>query len=112
MAAVLLKKFYLDKRAEESGLWQLSKPEFAALKDEVLKSIDFTNQSMLVLKKKAEIVCACYREIENYPELIQQLVTVLQSQEGTQEQISARKEYAMYIFELLAEYHLPQDQIV
>ena len=59
---------------------------------------------MLLLKKKAELLCACYRELQNFPELISQLVTVLQSASG-----SDMKEYAMYIFELLAEYHLPQD---
>jgi hypothetical protein len=37
---------------------------------------------------------------------------VIQSTEGTPEQVSAKKVYAMYIFELLAEYHLPQEQIV
>ena len=32
---------------------------------------------MNLLKKKADIICACYREIKNYPELIGQLVGVL-----------------------------------
>lgn len=76
MAAMILKKFFLDKRKEEEGLWQLSADEFRQLKDFVLASIDF-NQPMLFLKKKADIICACYREIENYPELIQSLVQVL-----------------------------------
>jgi len=69
MGAVILKKFYLDKRDEEKALWQLSAEEFRVLKDFMLQSIDF-NQPMLLLKKKADIICACYREIENYPELI------------------------------------------
>ncbi len=108
MGAVILKKFYLDKRDEEKALWQLSAEEFRVLKDFMLQSIDF-NQQMLLLKKKADIICACYREIENYPELIQQLVQVMQSQDGTPEQLAIKKVYAMYLFELLAEYHLPQD---
>jgi importin-5 len=33
----------------------------------------------------------------------------LQSQDGTPEQLAIKKVYAMYLFELLAEYHLPQD---
>ena len=111
MGALILKKFFLDKRKEEEGLWQLSKEEFRQLKDFMLGSIDFS-QPMHFLKKKADIITACYREIENYPELIQQLVLVLQSQEGTPEQLGIKKVYAMYIFELLAEYHLPQEQIV
>ena len=73
MAAFILKKFYIDKRLEEEGLWQLSTEEFLALKDQVLASIDFS-QPMPILRKKAEIVCSCYREIQAYPELIGQLV--------------------------------------
>ncbi|CDW84107.1 importin beta- [Stylonychia lemnae] len=109
MAAVLLKKLYLDKRTEEASFWQLSGQDFVQLKDQILTNIDF-QQPMLLLKKKADIICACYREIKNYPELIQQLVAVLQSQD--QDNSSVKKEYAMHIFEVLAEYHLPQEEIV
>jgi hypothetical protein len=63
MGSFILKKFYLDKRTEEEGLWQLSPEEFRLLKDQLLQSIDFTTQPMNLLKKKAEIVCSCYREI-------------------------------------------------
>jgi hypothetical protein len=42
MAALILKKFFLDKRKEEEGLWQLSKEEFRQLKDFMLASIDFS----------------------------------------------------------------------
>ncbi len=62
MGAVILKKFYLDKRSDEEGLWQLSADEFRQLKDFLLASIDFSHP-MLFLKKKAEIICSCYREI-------------------------------------------------
>jgi hypothetical protein len=41
MAALILKKFFLDKRKEEEGLWQLSVEEFRQLKDFVMGSIDF-----------------------------------------------------------------------
>jgi hypothetical protein len=62
VAALILKKFFLDKRAEEEGLWQLSPAEFSSLKDTVLGSIQFTEQ-MALLKRKAEIICTCYKEI-------------------------------------------------
>jgi len=39
IAALILKKFFLDKRAEEEGLWQLSPADFSSLKDTVLGSI-------------------------------------------------------------------------
>ena len=38
MAAMILKKFFLDKRKEEEGLWQLSADEFRQLKDFVLET--------------------------------------------------------------------------
>jgi hypothetical protein len=76
MGAVILKKFYLDKRKEEDGLWQLGLEDFRTLKDFIFGSIDFSH-SMLFLKKKAEIICSCYRELQNYPELITSLVGVL-----------------------------------
>ncbi len=69
MGSVILKKFFLDKRKEEEGLWQLAPEDFKTLKDFILASIDFSHP-MLFLKKKAEIICTCYREIQNYPELI------------------------------------------
>jgi hypothetical protein len=106
MGAIILKKFYLDKRNEEKNLWQLSTEEFSILKEQIATSIDFS-QPMPLLKRKAEIICSCYREMQNYPELISQLVALLQSQQGPEGEI--KKVYAMYIFELLAEYHLPQE---
>jgi hypothetical protein len=42
MGALLLKKYFLDKRKEEEGLWQLSFDEFKSLKDHLLGSIDFS----------------------------------------------------------------------
>jgi hypothetical protein len=57
---------------------------------------------MQLLRRKAEIICSCYKDIQNYQELILQLVGVLK-----QKSVPASKEYAMHIFELLAEYHLP-----
>jgi len=35
MAALLLKKQYLDDRAEEDGLWQLSKAQAIELKNKI-----------------------------------------------------------------------------
>ena len=87
MGGMILKKFFIDKRKEEEGLWQLNLDEFKVLKDQILASIDFSSQPMALLKKKAEIICSCYREIQNYPELIGLLVQIIHSVDGTQEQI-------------------------
>jgi len=42
MAAVLLKKLYLDKRTEEAQAWQLSGQDFVSLKDQILGNINFS----------------------------------------------------------------------
>lgn len=60
---------YLDNRDEEKDMWQLQSADYVALKDQILSTLNF-NQHMLILKKKADIICACYRQINNYPELI------------------------------------------
>ncbi len=70
MAGVLIKKLYLDKREEEKALWQLQPADVLALKDQVLASVDFQNNKMSLLKRKAEIICSCYRDTQNYQELI------------------------------------------
>ena len=44
MAALLLKKQYLDDRAEEDGLWQLSAEQAMELKDTLWTSINFGPQ--------------------------------------------------------------------
>ena len=44
--------------------------------------------------------------------MIQNLVQMLQNTEGTPEENIKRKQFAMYNFEILAEYHLSQELIV
>jgi len=44
MAALLLKKQYLDDRAEEDGLWQLSADQAMELKTTLWSSINFEAQ--------------------------------------------------------------------
>ena len=42
MAALLLKKQYLDDRVEEDGLWQLDKAQAIELKNKISSTINFT----------------------------------------------------------------------
>lgn len=44
--------------------------------------------------------------------MIQKLVTILKSRDGTQPEIIKRKQFAMYNFEILSEYHLSQELLV
>ena len=51
-------------------------------------------------------------KIENYEEMIQSLVGLLQLQDGSPEEKIKRKQFALYNFEILSEYHLEQEHIV
>tara|TARA_B110000285_G_scaffold200547_1_gene234515 strand:+ start:470 stop:667 length:198 start_codon:yes stop_codon:yes gene_type:complete len=65
-----------------------------------------------LLQRKADIICKCFRKIENYEEMIQSLVGLLQLQDGSPEEKIKRKQFALYNFEILSEYHLEQEHIV
>ena len=65
-----------------------------------------------MLERKAEIICKCYKKLDNYGEMIQNLVQLLRMNEGSEQEVVKRKQFAMYNFEILAEYHLSQELIV
>lgn len=44
--------------------------------------------------------------------MIQNLVQLLRMNEGSEQEVVKRKQFAMYNFEILAEYHLSQELIV
>jgi hypothetical protein len=67
---------------------------------------------MTLLRRKAEIVCKIHKKQGNYAELIAKLQGLASQPASTADDIIKSKEFAMYMFELLAEYHLPQDLIV
>lgn len=108
MACLILKKQYLDETSENVS--QLSIEDIRQIKEQVAQSINFS-QSLAILKKKAEVIGKCCKKMDNYGELIPQLVQMFNSQEGGEDVIVTRKIYTMYMFELLAEYHLPQEQL-
>lgn len=71
------------------------------------------NEPMNLLRRKAEIICKLHRKEESYPEIVAQLAALLQREPNSEsEEIIKGKEIAMYMFELLTEFHLPQEQIV
>jgi len=76
-ALLLLKKQYLDDREEEDGLWKMDNGQINALKDQISASINFNCQSKSLLNRKADIICKCFRKLETYPEMIQNLVGLL-----------------------------------
>jgi hypothetical protein len=64
------------------------------------------------LRRKAEIICKLCKKDESYPEIVQFICQLAQSPSSSEEHIVKGKQFAMYAFELLSEYHLPQEQIV
>lgn len=90
----------------------MSNENVVELRNAISQSINFNTNSKLLLQRKADIICKCYKKLEIYPEMIQNLVTILKSKEGTATEIVKRKQFAMYNFEILSEYHLSQELLV
>lgn len=111
LAAILLKKQYLDDRAEEKDFWQVSNEDIAKIKDEVSAGIEFVAHSNKLLARKADIICKCYAKLgDMYSEMIANLVGLMTAG-PTPEEETKRKGFALYNFEILAEYHLSQELI-
>ena len=68
------------------------------------------DEPMNLLRRKAEVLCKVHRKEESYGEIVQQLRDLaLQEPNSDSPAVIKGKELAMYMFELLAEYHLPQE---
>jgi len=108
----MLKKQFLDDRLEEEGLWALTNEHTTELLSQISGSINFATQSKALLERKADIICKCYKKLESYDQMIKNLVDILLVAEGAPQENIRRKQFAMYNFEILAEYHLSQELIV
>jgi hypothetical protein len=64
------------------------------------------------LRRKAEILCKIHKKLGTYTDLITKLQSLTIQPSSADESVLKSKEFAMYMFELLAEYHLPQELIV
>ena len=72
------------------------------------KSLLNMDEPMNLLRRKAEILCKLHKKEESYAELVGMLQQLaLQEPNSDNSSIVKGKELAMYMFELLAEYHLP-----
>ena len=100
----------MDARPEEENFEQLNGEELAALKQSIKSSLNF-DQPLNLNRRKAEIICKLHKKDETYVDLIaqlQQLATGSSQVPGSgEEALIKSKVMAMYMFELLAEYHLP-----
>lgn len=70
LACVLLKKYYLDDRAEEKDLVQISPEQVASLKNVLRESLNFEAEKLNLLRRKAEILCKLHKRSETYGELV------------------------------------------
>ena len=111
MACLLLKKFFLDARKSEEHLEQLSLEDIGQMKG-AFQALLNMEEPMNLLRRKAEILCKLHSKAESYAELVQQLQQLALLEPNSEAPgIVKGKELAMYMFELLAEYHLPQEQL-
>ena len=107
LACLLLKKLFLDDRAEEKECVQLTPEDLMQLRDAIEKSIDMQNDPNNFLRRKAEILCKIHKKLGTYAELIAKLQGLAAQPASADELVLKSKEFAMYMFELLAEFHLP-----
>ena len=77
------------------------------MKQVIKSNIDITNEPMNLLRRKAEIICKLHKKESSYAELVQQLSLLAGKPASADEATIKGKEFAMYVFELLSEYHLP-----
>ena len=111
LACLLFKKFYLDDRKSEEGLEQLNAEDITLTKN-TFKQLLNMEEPMSLLRRKAEVLCKVHRKEESYAELVQSLRQLaLQEPNSDSPAVIKGKELSMYMFELLSEFHLPQEQI-
>ena len=70
ITCLLLKKYYLDGRAEEEPLEQLTLDDISALKQRMKSTLNFDTEPMSLLRRKAEIICKLHKKEESYGELV------------------------------------------
>ena len=107
LACILLKKFFLDERPEEKDFEQITLGDVSQLKKLIGTNLDIANEPMNLLRRKAEIICKLHKKEESYGELVQNLSQLAGKPASNDEATIKGKEFAMYVFELLSEYHLP-----
>jgi len=58
-------------------MWQLTNENVVELRNAMMGSINYLVNSKKLLEKKAEIICKCFKRLDTYPEMIQNLVAIL-----------------------------------
>ena len=101
MSCVLLKKYFLDLRAQA----ELSATDLEQLKSAIEGSLDFEGQPMVLLKRKGDVLSKIYSKLEKKDVFVQYLVTLCASES------TKCRQFAMYVFEILSEMHLSSEEL-
>jgi hypothetical protein len=99
VSCVLFKKYFLEN---SEGI---SNEDFEMMKQAVMESLDFKTQPLLLLKRKGDVISKIYSLQGKNEELLSLLVQWAQSEDVNS------KQFAMYVFEILSECHLTEEQL-
>lgn len=99
ISCVLFKKYFLDN---SEGI---TESDFEMMKQAVMDSLDFNSQPLLLLKRKGDVISKIF-SLQGQNE---QLLTLLVQWAQSDNVVS--KQFAMYVFEILSECHLSNEQL-
>lgn len=102
LAALMYKKLFLDDAAIAD---KISVDDLESMKQSVMSTIDFSSQTIQLLKRKGEIISKIYSKQQRSEELLNLLVQWASSE------FAKGRQFAMYLFEVLADCHLSAEQI-
>ena len=96
IACVILKKYFLDPLAKI----QLPAADLESIKTAIQESVDISSQSLLVLKRKADILSKIFSKLEQNQLFFQSLSALFESED------QKSREFALYGFEIMSEMSL------
>ena len=100
LCLVMLKKYFLDPRAAT----QLEPAQLEQLREAIQASIEFVEQPIQLLKRKADVLSKVYWKLGKN----QELVGFIAQAAGMADQVKARQ-FAMYTFEVMSEVTLDSE---
>ena len=80
MSCICLKKYYLDIQAAA----QLDSGDLETFKQAIVASLDFSSQTMSLLKRKGDVLSKIYSKLEQNGEFLTKLVAYAGSQVATE----------------------------
>ena len=108
LSCLLLKKYFLDMREEEKEMEQLVEDDYKNLIQGLQQNMDLS-ESMNLLRRKAEVLVKCYKFTKNFDEIVAQIEQMMSAPQSEEVTVITGKVIAMYMFDMLAEYHLDVD---